>query len=119
MRTLIATALLAAAAIVPAAAQAQTAGTYRAQGSCPGQPKPYVGLVTISGNGPVYRWSERIGSGQTFEGVLVVQGDTLSVGFTGEFRGVLQATRTRNGWEGVWAGAAPNAAMCREVWVRD
>lgn len=117
MRKPIATFLLAAAIILPAAAQAQTAGTYRAQGNCPGQPRPYVGLVTISGAGPTYRWSERIGSGQTFEGVLIVRGDTLSVGFTGEFRGVLQATRTRTGWDGVWSGVN-GGALCHEVWVR-
>ena len=116
MRTLIAAAFLAVMAAIPA--HAQTAGIYRAQGICPGQAKGYVGLVTISGAGPTYRWTERIGSGQTFEGVLIVRGDTLSVGFTGEFRGVLQATRTRNGWDGVWSGVN-GGALCRETWVRN
>lgn len=102
----------------PASAQAQVAGTYRAEGRCPGQARPYIGLVRITGAGPVYQWSERIGSGQEFRGVLIVRGDTLSVGFTGDFRGVLQATRTRGGWDGVWSGADGDA-LCRETWVRN
>lgn len=106
------------ACAAPLAAHAQVAGTYRAQGRCPGQVNPYVGLVTITGTGPVYRWSERIGSGQEFRGVLIVQGNTLSVGFIGDFRGVLQATRTRSGWDGVWSGADGDA-LCRETWVRN
>lgn len=106
------------ACAAPVAAQAQVAGAYSAQGRCPGQAGSYVGHVTITGSGPVYRWSERIGSGQEFRGVLIVQGNTLSVGFTGDFRGVLQATRTRSGWDGVWSGADGNA-LCRETWVRN
>ncbi len=106
------------ACTAPVAAQAQVAGTYDAEGQCPGQANPYVGRVTITGTGPVYRWSERIGSGQAFQGVLIAQGDTLSVGFIGDFRGVLQATRTRSGWDGVWSGADGDA-LCRETWVRN
>lgn len=119
MRNIVVTALIGAiASVVPVAAQAQVAGTYRAEGRCPGQGRSYVGLVTITGNGPVYDWSERIGSGQVFRGVLIVQADTLSVGFIGDFRGVLQATRTRNGWDGVWS-SAEGGALCHEVWVRN
>lgn len=118
MRRLIIAALAIAIGFAASTAQAQVAGTYRAQGRCPGQANPYVGLVRITGSGPSYTWSERIGSGQEFRGVLIVQGDTLSVGFIGDFRGVLQATRTRSGWEGVWSGA-DGGALCRETWVRN
>lgn len=111
-----ATALSCGAAIAQTG-QAAVAGTYDATGSCPGQGGDYRAVVTISGVGPVYGWSQRIASGQNFGGVAVERDGVLSVGFTGSFRGVLQARRNATGWQGEWA-ADETRQLCQETWVR-
>jgi hypothetical protein len=98
------------------AAAGGVAGAYDAQGSCPGQPA-YHGTISLVGAGPVYAYTEVIGS-DTFRGVAIERDGVIAVAFSSaKFNGVVNMRRAANGWEGLWSGMDGTAA-CRESWIR-
>lgn len=102
--------LLALAAMTP------VAGSYDAQGSCPGQ-AAYRGTVSLVGAGPVYAYTEVVAN-DTFHGTAIERDGVIAVSFSApSFTGVINARRSDTGWDGLWS-ATDGAVACRETWTR-
>ncbi len=123
-RFTMAAALLAALALaVPAAAEAagssyELGGAYNLEGSNP-DGTAYNGRVDLTQAGAGYRVVWDI-AGRKFYGAGMLQGGTLSVGFTnsGQPGVVLMQRQSDGSWRGAWYYVGTSDALGQEVWTR-
>lgn len=116
MRKMIALAALALASA--ASAQNPIVGTYRVEGTCPGQNGVYVGTLTITKPDALYSLRWVIGSGQVSTAKAIEQDGRLAIAYELDGSGGVMLTRpTPDGWTGSWAMFGARAT-CVERWRR-